>query len=155
MLSCQKIKRDMAAKEANRGAPRQSGRAWAMEEEPLASVPGPQQQQPVPQPPAAAVPPPPREAPTQGNGWGQLTDHRVTARIQRRVGLLPASLVARYWSCLWRWGQHRPLVWPSLTVGHRIVSLRNMLPVQLGFAGMSEFTWVFDWLMGSCGPVWG
>ena len=74
MLSFQKLKRDIAAKEANRGALRQSGRTWAMEEEPLPSVPGleqPSQQQPAPQPPAAAAPPPAREAPTQGNGWGQ------------------------------------------------------------------------------------
>ena len=74
MLSCQKLKQDMAAKEANCGVSRQSGRAWAIEEEPLASVPGPQQppqQQVAPQLPAAAVPLPPRDAPTQGNGWGQ------------------------------------------------------------------------------------
>ena len=74
MLSCQKLKRDMAAKDVNHGAPRQSGHAWAMEEEPLASVPGPQQQplqQQAPQPSAAVAPPPPRDALTQGNGWGQ------------------------------------------------------------------------------------
>ena len=71
------------------------------------------------------------------------------------VGLLPALLAACYWNCLLQWGQLRPLVLHLSTVGLRIASLRSMLPVQLGFAGMSEFAWVFDWLMGSCGPVWG
>ena len=27
--------------------------------------------------------------------------------------------------------------------------------MQLGFAGTVAFAWVFDWLMGSCCPVWG
>ena len=35
MLSCQKLKRDMATKDTSRGAPRQSGRTWVMEEDPL------------------------------------------------------------------------------------------------------------------------
>ena len=30
-----------------------------------------------------------------------------------------------------------------------------MLPQQLGFAGMLEFAWVYDWLMGSCSLVLG
>ena len=27
--------------------------------------------------------------------------------------------------------------------------------MRLGFAGVLEFVWVYDWLMGSCGLVWG
>ena len=50
---------------------------------------------------------------------------------------------------------HRPLEWHLLTVERRTVSSWSMLPVQLGFAGMLVFAWVFDWLMGNCGPVWG
>ena len=74
MLSGQKLKQDMVAKEVSCGAPWQSGHKWAIEEEPLVSMPGlqqPPQQQVAPQPPAAAAPPPPRDAPIQGNGLGQ------------------------------------------------------------------------------------